>query len=246
MASNTDRFLTTHNKIEEYLNKLVNPKTHLAYNDLINKAISSGNHTINRYQHDLRQFGRLRNAIVHTQRGEDFTIAEPNDWAVNRIENLAELITNPPKVKNFLKSKVIWVNADGSVAEALTLMISRNLSQAPIFKGDEFIGLLTANTIARWLAANINSTPVSGLRQENVLEIFETSTEDRENYCFLPLKSSIVAALDEFEKFERNGKRLEAILFTPSGKSSTDIQAIMTTWDIPKALSLVELSKSGK
>ena len=101
------------------------------------------------------------------------------------------------------------------------------------------------DTIARWLSANIKLTPVSELCKESVGKIYATFTETEENYRFLPLEATVVEALMLYEENERRGIRLDAILFTPLGFPSIDIQAIMTTWDIPKALNLVELGNSG-
>jgi len=244
MTNNAIRFLSAHNEIEDYLNRLEQSGSHFDFNTLISHAIEGGNQTINYYQHDLRQFGKLRNAIVHTQRQEKI-IAEPNEWVVEQIERLVELIINPPIVQAILESKVAWVDSGESVAIALEIMAPRNLSQAPIYHGEEFIGLLTTDTIARWLASNVKAMPVSELCQTSVGEIFEAFTETKDNYSFLQLEATIIEALALFEEYERKGVRLEAIFFTPLGSHSTDIRAIMNTWDVPIALKNIDLASKG-
>lgn len=40
---------------------------------------------------------QLRNAIVHERIADDFVIAEPNEWAVQRIETIEQALTKPEK-----------------------------------------------------------------------------------------------------------------------------------------------------
>ena len=245
MRSNSSRFITAFNIIEEYLSEFSDTDKYFNFDKLVSNAIKAGNEVVIHYQHDLRQFAKLRNAIVHSQK-DDTVIAEPIDWTVEQIEKLKDLVINPPKAKPLLKNKVVWVDANRSIAEALELIIPRNLSQAPIYEVDKFVGLLTTDTIARWLAKNITDNTVSEQCSVTVAHVYDKFTENKDNHCFLGLEATTIEALNEFERYEKQGIRLDAILLTPSGELSANIQAIMNTWDVPKALKSIELSSKSQ
>ena len=57
----------------------------MGFSDLIRKAASL-NYTIRKYEDDLIDYGRLRNAIIHNS--DDFVIAEPHDSVVENIEHI--------------------------------------------------------------------------------------------------------------------------------------------------------------
>lgn len=52
---------------------------------------------IAQFEEDLLQMAQLRNAIVHERIADDFVIAEPNEWAVQRIETIEQALTKPEK-----------------------------------------------------------------------------------------------------------------------------------------------------
>ena len=51
-----------------------------------------------KYEEDLLQMAQLRNAIVHEKIGENFVIAEPNQWVVTRIQQIEQALLQPETV----------------------------------------------------------------------------------------------------------------------------------------------------
>ena len=62
--SNATRFIDAYNKIDYALRVQHNFKRSLSFSDMIRKAVVQ-NHIVRKYEDDLIDFGRLRNAIVH-------------------------------------------------------------------------------------------------------------------------------------------------------------------------------------
>ena len=84
--ANAARFLKSYNKIESQLKILYNERPTQNFTDLV-KRCSDRNITVRRYENELVDYGKLRNAIVHRAgaAGELF-IANPSDEVVVNIE----------------------------------------------------------------------------------------------------------------------------------------------------------------
>lgn len=106
-----------------------------------------------RYRDDLKEFADLRNAVVH-ERGGGQPIVEPNDWAVARIRAIAEHLMSPPRVLPQFQTSVVTLTP-ATIGEAVVIMHERSFSRIPIYEHTQFMGLLTSNTIARWLSASV-------------------------------------------------------------------------------------------
>ena len=70
--ANAERFLKSCNKIESQLKILYGGPPTQAFTDLV-KRCSDRNITVRRYENELIDYGKLRNAIVHRAGGEELT-----------------------------------------------------------------------------------------------------------------------------------------------------------------------------
>ena len=115
------------------------------------------------------------------------------------------------------------------------MMVEHSFSQIPITEDGHIGGVLTTNTIARWLGANV---------REDIFSLSETTindviayTEDPENHVFVNRKTTLFEVLERFQDFDNRGKKLEAVLMTDTGKSTQRLLGILTVSDLPKVLS---------
>ncbi len=107
-----------------------------------------------------------------------------------------------------------------------------SFSQLPIYDGQNCVGLLTAETIARWLANHL-ADGVGLIEERPVADVMQHE-EDHENYTFTARTATVTEGLVAFDDFLHRGKRLEAILITHSGSSTEKLLGIVTIYDIPK------------
>ena len=94
--TNAIRFIDAYNKIDYALRVQNNFKRSMSFSDMIRRAVVV-NHIVRKYEDDLIDFGRLRNAIIHKS-NDKFIIAEPHIDVVEKIEKIARLVATPPKV----------------------------------------------------------------------------------------------------------------------------------------------------
>ena len=81
---NAARFLKSYNKIESQLKILYNASPTQNFTDLV-KRCTDLNITVRRYENELIDYGKLRNAIVHRAGGEELFIANPSDDVVETL-----------------------------------------------------------------------------------------------------------------------------------------------------------------
>src|SRR5690606_29731937 len=117
-VKNSDRFLVAYNRIEKLLSAKVDEEGYFPFYRLIDK-VKIKNSVVRKYEDDLREFGDLRNAIVHNRTGIDFVIAEPHDDIVERIEQIEGKLGNPLSVGALFGCKVHTLQTTDSLSDAL-------------------------------------------------------------------------------------------------------------------------------
>ena len=150
--SNAKRFINAYNQIDYSLRVQHNFKRSMGFSDMIRRAVSI-NHIVRKYEDDLIDFGRLRNAIIHGS-NDDVIIAEPHEDVVLKIEHLERLITTPPKALDVLNEKdVLTVNFDMSIKdvikkineEALELRRKLQVENEDVYNLNIYIGISDMN-----------------------------------------------------------------------------------------------------
>ena len=112
---NATRFIAAYNRLDQGLRDIYSIKRTLTFSDMIRK-VASVNTVVSKFEEDLIDYGRLRNAIVH--RSGDEIIAEPHIEVVEKLEKIARIINTPPKVIECLRPrKVFTVDGDTSLRQ---------------------------------------------------------------------------------------------------------------------------------
>jgi CBS domain-containing protein len=238
-VKNSEAFLDAFTRIEKHLRRASNARSWMPFTQLVSRA-ARFMPEIRRFQIDLKEFADLRNAIVHG-RMNDEVIAEPNDWAVSSIVRMAEVLTAPPAVVPLFAKKVFTIGSQKTMAEALRLMKSHDFSKLPVIGlHHEWRGLLTANIVTRWLAANVDGGVVDLGDQtvEDALHFAESGTE-----TFVAPTATVFDVYDLFHGVESRGKSLEAIIITEDGRASDRLLGLITVADLPKILPHVEIGR---
>ena len=233
---NSEKFLESFSRIEQKLRKDLQGDASSRFYDMV-RDMSRKNRVVNEYREDLRQLGDLRNAIVH-ERADGMVIAEPNEACVELILKIENALYNPPKLLPAFKKDVFQMDVEESVGKALNLMYEYSFSQLPLYKNSVFIGLLTTDTVSRWLGASSHED-VFSLNDTAISKVI-TFAERKENYCFLKKDENVFSALAKFQEYENSGKILDSILITNTGKPNEKLMGIVTISDIPKMLRMVK------
>lgn len=226
--SNAERFLTAYNNIDYGLRSIYGFKRSMSFSDVVRRSVVL-NSVVRKYEDDLIDYGRLRNAIVH-QGNHKFIIAEPHDDIVENIERLAELITEPPLAVDMVGNKeVITINYDMKVAHAMELIYRTGYSNLPTYHGEKLIGILNGRKLISILGEKVGE----GVNLENFIRettVGEVLPNMGEDYYFMlaDQKLTIDSAMNYFE----NNRKLLIILITKDGKENGKPLKIISGSDI--------------
>jgi len=231
---NSEKFLEAFNQIELTLNNRFRPGFHMSFSELV-RRLQSQDAVLKRFANDLREFAELRNAIVHTRR-ENFVIAEPHIDVVNEIVRIMNLIVNPPTINTLPQRNVATATKHTLLKEVLITFEQKNFTRCPIIDNQQIVGLLTARSVARWLASSVNE--ISDFNTVSVGQILPWA--EKEKYAIVNPRTKIHDVYELFKTQLKGGNSLQAIIVTKSGKPTLPIYTILTASDLPHLFSLID------
>lgn len=234
-ATRAQRFLVAFARAEGALEDLLGAGSGNSFRWLVRQA-SKRDPLVRSVEDDLLELSELRNAIVH-DRGGGYVIAEPHEETVARLEKIVDLIADPPRIDEVMSRPVVTCRPGEPLAEAAKRMVDGDFSRIPVYDDDTFVGLLTANAIARWVAARL-AGPADSLEEEPVEAVLEYGEAGR-RYEVVERKRLVTDVVALFTDAPRAGRRLETVLVTPTGSDAERPIGIVTIQDLPKLYALI-------
>jgi CBS domain-containing protein len=234
--SRSDRFLVAFARAEAALEDLLGTASGNSFRWLVRQA-AKRDPLVRSVEDDLMELSELRNAIVH-DRGGGYVVAEPHEQTVERLEKIVELIVDPPRIDEVMSRPVKACRPEEPVAEAARRMVDGEFSRLPVYAEDgAFLGLLTANAIARWVATRLAGA-VDSLHEEPVSAVLEYG-EAGQRFEVVDRRRLVTDVLAMFVDAPREGRRVEAVLVTPTGDSTERPMGIVTVQDLPRLYALI-------
>ena len=227
-VSNAGRFLSAYNKIDQTLRVVYDLKRSLNFSEVIRKTVQL-NSIVRKFEDDLIDYGRLRNAIVHKGRA-DFIIAEPHAEVVEKLEHIANLIATPPLAYDKIAThEVLCVDANLSLSEAMQLMSRSGYSNLPVYKNKTLLGVLNGQKLVNILGFKLEDR----INLEQYVESTKVKDiiSELENSSYYAVESEDLTLEHALQLFENNRKLL-AILITKNGDGSYPPIGIITNSDV--------------
>jgi predicted transcriptional regulator len=231
-----ERFLAAYHWIEQSLRKMSGNGVRESFRHLLDD-VSKDNAVVRRYRDDLAEFGELRNAIVHERVSPDYLIAVPLAETVEKIEEIARLLSDPPLVYPEFRREVAVFSPSDSLRKVLEVMHRKGFTQFPVYENGVYRGLLTDGGIARWVAgrvaggtgtASVDET-LSGVTVGEVL----ASEKNPGRARFVSRRSTVYEVEEIFrESSKRERWRVAAVLITENGKADEELLGIITPSDL--------------
>ena len=227
-SSNAERFLTAYNNIDYGLRSIYGFKRSMSFSDVVRRSVVL-NSVVRKYEDDLIDYGRLRNAIIH-QGNHKFIIAEPHDDIVENIERLAELITEPPLAVDMVGNKeVLTINYDMKLSMAMELIYRTGYSNLPTYNGEKLIGILNGRKLISVLGEKVGDgvNLETYIRETTIAEVLPSMGDD---YYFMLADQKLT--IDNAMNFFENNRKLLIILITKDGKDTGKPLKIISSADI--------------
>lgn len=230
-----ERFLAAYNVIEQAMQRRsgdVGSKE--GFRRLVDQ-LSDRDWTVREFRDDLIEFAELRNAIVHERTRPGYLIAVPLKGTVDRIEGIAGAMERPPLVYPQFKREVARFNADDPMRSVFSVMSATGYSQFPVYRGSEYLGLLTDGGIARWVARALTGRDPKETRSpsEGTVGDVLKSEKNPDRAQFISRDATVYQAEQSFVTSSRKEKwRVSALLITENGLAGGKLLGIITPSDI--------------
>ena len=236
-VSNANRFISAYNAIDSSLRSIYNLKRSLNFSEVVRKTVIL-NSVVRKYEDDLIDYGRLRNAIVH-KGNSNFVIAEPHEDVVEKMEGIARLIATPPLAYDKISThEVLCVKGKDIVSTAIKLMARSGYSNLPVYEGDKLIGVLNGQRLMDIVGVHL-------LAGQNMQEFIDKTTlsdiigefANEQYYCLADEKITIEQVMNLFE----TNNKLLVVLITRAGTEEYPPLGIITKDDIIKMQKVLDV-----
>ncbi|MCH7848837.1 MAG: CBS domain-containing protein [Planctomycetes bacterium] len=211
-----ERFEAAYNRIDHALTEMTERRGHRQKHPFAAKVRIAANRyrRLGKYVDFLLEIGDLRNAIVHNRTDQDYYIAVPNEDTVTKLEAIEQRMFSPPSVSPQFVRKVITLRADQSLVDVLELVRNDGYSRYPVYEDKRFVGLLTTNGLARWMAEHAKTGRLDvDLREVSIEEV--VAADHRKDSVAFVARSAL---LDDVDAMFSDHKPLEAVIITEHGK----------------------------
>lgn len=180
----------------------------------------------------LREYGDLRNAIVHHMNYPDEVIAEPTAQTLERFRAIVQDLTAPRLLLPTFRKSIRCFTGDERLSDALAYMRSSDYAQVVVRDGG-ILGVLTSRGVARWLEKQAQEGAVN-LKDARVREAMECEGKDA---CVLMAGNRTVDEAQQVfvDALMRKQRRLFAILVTENGRPDEEPVGIVTPGDLLSA-----------
>ena len=112
-------------------------------------------------------------------------------------------------------------------------MYNHSFSQVPVYDDGVFQGLLTTDTISRWLASGFEREGGIIIMEETVADVMPHN-ENPNNVRLISRNCTLYDVLDYFDQANEKGRRLDALIVSNSGRNDERPLGIITVFDLPK------------
>lgn len=234
--SNAKRFINSYNKIDMQLRNLFDFKSSQSFSDMVRRSAEK-NLVVRKYENELIDYARLRNAIVHKSIDE-VIIAEPNDDVTEKIEMIEKLLCTPPRIRDIFKDKnIVSIEETEKLIDVILLIERTHFSNLPVYRKGVMTGVINNKRIVRALGGVIKSG-------EDVCEFLKNAQcgkilkpEDMIHYYAVLSKNDTIEAVAM--QFEIN-KKLRAVLVTEKGYAGEKVLNMLTPSDLTQINKILE------
>ncbi len=226
-TSNAMRFINAYNQIDAALRAQCDFKASMSYTESVHKA-ARVNSIVKKYEDQLVDYGRLRNAIVHSS-NDEYVIAEPYPEVVEEYEKLAKLICTPPTAMDTVVVKdVRCTDANVTLKDVLSFMYKTGFSNLPVYKEGMIIGVANAGKIARVIGQKIyEKVDINKYMNERIEDVVKEYSQDG---FYTIAKHDI--GIDQVLNLFNENRKLLLVIITKNGSLLEAPLGIITSSDM--------------
>ena len=185
---------------------------------------------------DIQSLANLRNFYQHNSKLNNQFIADVSMDAIEFVKYLTAQVNNREKCKDrcVMFKDIYWKSLNDSVKDTMRVMQEKLYTHIPILENNKVVGVFDENSLFSFLAENDEDIFEfdDKLVFSDLKDYIKLDNREMEEFLFFPINKYTDDAIEEFDKRAKQGKRLGLVLLTASGKSTDDLQGIITPWDV--------------
>ena len=223
---NATRFISAYNRLDQGLRDIYSIKRTLNFADMIRK-VASVNTVVAKFEEDLIDYGRLRNAIVH--KSGDEIIAEPNIEVVEKLEKIARIINTPPRVIDCIKPrKVFTACGDTPLKDVIREMKKDGYSMVPVYIAQTLVGVINRKMVVEGIGKFIEENKdIDEAIKEPVAQCLDIFNETN-HYEVAPTSITVENLLYMFQQ----NRKLSSVILTENGNFNEPAKAVLVSADL--------------
>ncbi|MFC5939003.1 hypothetical protein ACFPVT_06295 [Corynebacterium choanae] len=223
------RFMAAFNQLERYFRDILDAPDHWGFTELVRRARQKKWLTESMAE-ELTIFAKLRNAIVHGQYFDGEPIAEPHAAVVEQIERYAEAMNFDRTALALLpRQDTVNLSPETTVKELLTKIHTTGYTRFPIYQGRQFLWLLSANAMTKFLAVHHDDHRYEHLTVADIKQF--CSNSDRAE--LVPRTITGPEVKERFTSIDETGHAPTALIVTETGASNQRPLRIIVPSDVP-------------
>ena len=234
-SENARRFISAYNQIDQALRNQGNYGKSMSYTETIRKA-SKTNAFVKKYEEVLIDYGRLRNAIVHSF-NENEVIADPHSNVVEDYEKIAAIISTPPLALDTVCNRDInTISYDTLLCDVMEKIYKSDNSNWPVYKDGMLIGVANSRKLMKELGKKIYEKRDLNEYVNNTIIADAINNFGEDNYYTIVNKN---VTLDKILNLFSENRKLALIIITETGsllEQPIGVVAIADIMDVNKIL----------
>ena len=153
-SDNAKRFISAYNQIDQTLRSQYDLSKSISYTEAVRKSARM-NAFVKKHEDKLIDYGRLRNAIVHSY-NENLVIAEPHLEVVEEYEKIATAICTPPlAINTVINRDVHTLTHDTLLCDVIEKIYKTGNSNFPVYKEGMLIGVANSRKLIKEIGKKI-------------------------------------------------------------------------------------------
>jgi len=234
-SENARRFISAYNQVDQALRNQCDFGKSMSYTETIRKA-SKTNAFVKKYEEVLIDYGRLRNAIVHSF-NENTVIAEPHTDVVEDYEKLATIICTPPlAIDTVCNRDINTITHNTLLCDVIENIYKSDNSNWPVYKDGMLIGIANSRKLMKEIGKKIYEKKDLNEYVNNTIIADAINNFGEDNYYTIANKN---VTLDKILNLFSENRKLALIVITETGsllEQPIGVVAIADIMDVNKIL----------
>ncbi|MBR2176653.1 MAG: CBS domain-containing protein [Clostridia bacterium] len=186
------------------------------------------------YRDKLNICREIRNFLSHHSEFDGERMIQPSAAIVRFLDEVAEYVRRPPLALDCatLYADILKTTLPQKAQTVMKKMERQGFSHVPVIDDGECVGVFSVSTVFTYALLN----GMAGISDDMIIadfsELLPADKHSTERFRFVGRESTINDVRGEFERKNRNMKRLAAVFITDNGSSKGRILGMLTPHDV--------------